>query len=50
MTKRIEFEAKSIKEAEEIAIKEFNVPLEYIKISVIKEKKGILGIGFFNAL
>mgnify|MGYP000846014488 FL=1 len=45
MTKRIEFEAKSIKEAEEIAIKEFNVPLEYIKISVIKEKKGILGIG-----
>ncbi|MCK9493018.1 MAG: Jag N-terminal domain-containing protein [Acholeplasmataceae bacterium] len=45
MTKRIEFEAKSIKEAEEIALKEFNVPLEYIKISVIKEKKGILGIG-----
>lgn len=45
MTKRIEFEAKTLKEAEEFAQKELNAPLEKIKLNVLKEKKGILGIG-----
>lgn len=43
--KRIEFEAKTLKEAEEYAQKELNAKPEHIKLSVIKEKKGILGIG-----
>lgn len=45
MIKRIEFEAKTLKEAEEKAIEHFKTDLEYIKIEVIREKKGILGIG-----
>lgn len=45
MTKKITIEAKNIKEAEEIAKKELGVDIKFIKIEVIKEKKGILGIG-----
>lgn len=45
MTKRIEFEAKTLKEAEEKAIEHFKTDLEFININVIREKKGILGIG-----
>ncbi|HHT39947.1 MAG: R3H domain-containing nucleic acid-binding protein [Acholeplasmatales bacterium] len=45
MTKRIEFEAKTLKEAEEKAKEHFNTDLEYITLNVIREKKGILGIG-----
>ncbi len=45
MIKRIEFEAKTLKEAELIAQEELQVNLEFIKLNVIREKKGILGIG-----
>lgn len=45
MIKRTEFEAKTFKEAEEKAIEYFKSSLDYITINVLKEKKGILGIG-----
>lgn len=45
MTKRVEFEAKTLKEAELKAVDMLKMPLQYIKINMIKEKKGILGIG-----
>lgn len=45
MINRIEFEAKTLKEAEEIAVKELNTELEFIRINVLREKKGILGFG-----
>lgn len=45
MTKRFEFEAKTPKEAEEKATEYFKTNLEYIQINVLREKKGILGIG-----
>ncbi len=45
MTKRVEFEAKTLKEAEVKAVDMLKMPLQYIKINMIKEKKGILGIG-----
>lgn len=45
MLKRVEFEAKSLQEAEKIAVEALRIQLDKIKISVIKEKKGILGIG-----
>lgn len=45
MIKRIEFEAKTLKEAEEKAIEYFKTNLEYIEINVLRERKGILGIG-----
>ncbi len=45
MSKKIEIEAKTLKEAQKIAQEELNTSLEYIKLEVIREKKGILGIG-----
>lgn len=45
MTNKIEFEAKTLKEAEEIAQDKLKVELSHIKLTVIREKKGILGIG-----
>lgn len=45
MMKKIEFEAKTLKEAEEYAQKELNASLDHIKLTVVREKKGILGIG-----
>lgn len=45
MSKKIEIEAKTLKEAQKIAQEKFDTDLEYIKLTVIREKKGILGIG-----
>lgn len=45
MLKRIEFEAKTLQEAEKIAVEQLKLQIEKIKISVIREKKGLLGIG-----
>lgn len=39
MIKRIEFEAKTLKEAQEYAQKELSTDLNFIKIEVIREKK-----------
>lgn len=45
MINKIEFEAKTLQEAEEKAVSELNSELEHIKINVVREKKGLLGIG-----
>ncbi len=45
MIKKIEIEAKNLAEAEQIAQEKLNASLDHIKITVIREKKGILGIG-----
>ncbi len=45
MLKRVEFEAKTLQEAEKTAVDALRIQLDKIKLSVIKEKKGILGIG-----
>lgn len=45
MIKKVEFEAKNLKEAEQKAQEKLNVELKYIKLNVIHEKKGILGFG-----
>jgi spoIIIJ-associated protein len=45
MTKKVEFEAKNLKEAELKAVETFKMPLQYIKITAVKENKGFLGIG-----
>ena len=45
MLKRVEFEAKSQQEAEKIAVDLLKIQLEKIKLTVLKEKKGLLGIG-----
>ncbi len=45
MTKKVEFEAKNLKEAELKAVEAFKMPLQYIKITAVKENKGFLGIG-----
>ena len=45
MTKKVEFEAKNLKEAELKAVELLKMPLQYIKINTIKENKGFLGIG-----
>lgn len=45
MTKKVEFEAKSLKEAEIKAAELLKMPLQYIKLNMIKEKKGIFGVG-----
>jgi spoIIIJ-associated protein len=45
MTKKVEFEAKNLKEAEIKAVESFKMPLQYIKITAVKENKGFLGIG-----
>lgn len=43
--RKIEFEAKNLIEAQKHAQQELRVSLDKIKLEVIKEKKGILGIG-----
>ncbi|MFP4187130.1 MAG: RNA-binding cell elongation regulator Jag/EloR [Acholeplasmataceae bacterium] len=45
MLKRVEFEAKSLSEAEKIAVERLNMNRDKIKLTVIKENKGIFGIG-----
>ncbi|MDY0277243.1 MAG: RNA-binding cell elongation regulator Jag/EloR [Acholeplasma sp.] len=45
MLKRVEIEAKTLVEAEKKAVTELRIPLNKIKFNVLKEKKGILGIG-----
>ncbi|MDY0346434.1 MAG: RNA-binding cell elongation regulator Jag/EloR [Acholeplasma sp.] len=53
MTKKVEFEAKTLKEAEVKAVELLKMPLQYIKLNLLKEKKGILGIGasqFYEAV
>jgi len=53
MTKKVEFEAKNIKEAEIKAVELLKMPLHYIKINAVKENKGFLGIGastFYEAI
>lgn len=45
MLKRVEFEAKSIQEAEKMAVELLKIQKEKIKLSVLKEKKGFIGIG-----
>lgn len=45
MLKRVEIEAKNLVEAQKKAVELLKIPLEKIKFTLIKEKKGILGIG-----
>ena len=45
MLKRVEFEAKTLQEAEKMAVDALRIQPDKIKITVVKEKKGILGIG-----
>lgn len=45
MLKRVEFEAKTLQEAEKIAVEHLKIQLNKIKLNVLREKKGILGIG-----
>ena len=45
MLKRVEIEAKNLGEAEKIAVAGLRIPLDKIKFTVLKEKRGILGIG-----
>lgn len=45
MLKRVEFEAKTIQEAEKTAVDLLKIQIEKIKITTLKEKKGLLGIG-----
>lgn len=45
MLKKVEFEVKNLLEAEKKAVELLRVPLEMISLTIIKEKKGILGIG-----
>lgn len=45
MIKKVEFEAKNLTEAERIAKDLLKMPVDKIKFTVLKEKKGILGIG-----
>lgn len=40
--RRLEFEAKSLEDAKQIAVEEFRVSEEYIKINVLDEKKSFL--------
>lgn len=41
----MEFEAKTIQEAEKIAVEGLRIQKDKIKLTVIKEKKGLLGFG-----
>lgn len=53
MTKKVEFEAKTLADAQVKAVELLKMPLEYIKLNVTREKKGILGIGsttFYEAV
>lgn len=44
MLKRVEFEARSLQEAEKTAVEMLKIQKEKIKLTVIKEKKGLFGI------
>lgn len=45
MLKKVEFEAKSLQEAEKLAVEHLKIQKDKIKLTVLKEKKGLLGIG-----
>lgn len=45
MIKKVDIEAKTLKDAELKAVELLKMPLKYIKLNLIKEKKGILGLG-----
>lgn len=45
MLKKVEFETRNLMEAEKRAVEELRLPLNKIKFTVLKEKRGILGIG-----
>jgi spoIIIJ-associated protein len=43
--KRVEFEAKSFQDAEKMAVEQLKLHKDKIKLTVLKEKKGLLGFG-----
>ena len=43
--KRVEIEAKNLSDAQKKAVEILRIPLNKLKFEIIKEKKGILGIG-----
>lgn len=45
MLKKVEFEAKTEQEAKTTAVELLRIQIEKIKLTTIKEKKGLLGIG-----
>lgn len=45
MLKRIEFEAKTLQDAQKQAVEGLKIQLDKIKLTILKEKKGLLGIG-----
>jgi spoIIIJ-associated protein len=45
MLKKVEFEAKSLQEAEKMAVELLKVQKNKIKLTVLKERKGVFGIG-----
>ncbi len=45
MLKRVEFEAKSLQDAEKQAVELLRIQKDKIKLTVLREKKGLLGIG-----
>lgn len=45
MLKRREIEARNLSDAQRIAIEAFKLPLDKLKFELLKEKRGILGIG-----
>ncbi|MBE0700422.1 MAG: KH domain-containing protein [Acholeplasmataceae bacterium] len=45
MLKRVEFEAKTLLDAEKQAVELLKIQKEKIKLTILKEKKGLLGLG-----
>lgn len=45
MMKRVEFEAKTLIEAQKLAVEQLRIPLDKIELIITREKRGILGIG-----
>ena len=45
MLKRIEFEAKNLQEAEKYAVETLRIQKDKLKLTVLKEKKGLFNIG-----
>lgn len=45
MLKKVEFEAKSLQEAEKLAVELLRIQKDKIKLTVTKEKKGLMGFG-----
>lgn len=45
MLKKVEFEAKTQQEAEKTAVELLRIQKEKIKLTILKEKKGVFGIG-----